>query len=136
MIGQRLKGFRYRQAVVGFGGEPTLWWMRFLKKGFYHCLIALGENRNWILIDPLLSQTDLIVIRDSDVERFLKLKGYKTLRVPIQKPKRRLIPMPYTCVETVKRFCGISSFFIWTPYQLYHFFCKNKKKILDIRKKV
>jgi len=136
MIGQRLNGFRYKQAIIGFGGEPTLWWMRFLKKGFYHCLIALGDNDNWILIDPLLSQTDLVIIHDSDVETFLRLKGYKTIRTSVQKPKRRLVPMPCTCVETVKRFCGISSFFIWTPYQLYCFFHKNKKKILDIGKEM
>ena len=130
MIGQKLNGFRYKHAIIGFGGEPTLWWMHFLKKGFYHCLIALGENREWILIDPLLSQTDLIVIQDSNIERFLNLKGYTTVHTLIKKPKRKLLPMPYTCVETVKRFCGISSFFIWTPYQLYRFFIKIRKKSL------
>lgn len=126
MFGQRLNGFRYTHAIIGFGGEATLWWMRFLKKNFYHCVIALGNGKDWILIDPLLNQTDLIVILDSDIETFLQLKGYKTIHTEVKNPPRHFIPMPYTCVETVKRFCGISDFKIWTPYQLYRFFSKKK----------
>ena len=34
MFGQRLNGFRYTHAIIGFGGEATLWWMHFLKKSF------------------------------------------------------------------------------------------------------
>lgn len=127
MFGQRLNGFRYSQAIIGFGGEPTLWWMHFLKKGFYHCVVALGNGKDWLLIDPLLSQTDLIVIQNFNIETFLQLNGYKTIHTTVQNPSRHFIIMPYTCVETVKRFCGISSFKIWTPYQLYRFFSKKNK---------
>lgn len=127
MFGQRLNGFRYTQAIIGFGGQPTLWWMYFLKKGFYHCVVALGDGKDWLLIDPLLSQTDLIVIQNFNIEIFLQLKGYTTIHTTVQTPSRRFMITPYTCVETVKRFCGISSFKIWTPYQLYRFFLKKNK---------
>ena len=34
MIEKKIQAVRYDKAIVGFGGEPTFWWMRFLKKGF------------------------------------------------------------------------------------------------------
>ncbi len=128
---EKCHGYRYEQAVIGFGGTPTLWWMRFLKKGFYHCVIAIGAERQWILIDPLLHYTDTIVIDDGDVEKFLHKQGYQTLRVFLEEPLRHFRLRPYTCVETAKRFLGLDAPNVWTPYQLYLFLTKNRKIILD-----
>lgn len=138
MIGEKLYGFRYREAIIGFGGTPTFWWMRFLKKGFYHCVVALGAGHQWILIDPLLHYTDAVVIENGNVERYLRKQGYQTLHVTIQEPAKRCLQlMPYTCVETAKRFIGLQNRWIWTPYQLYRKILSiNRKKILDIGKKV
>ena len=72
MIKEHLDGYRFERAVVGFGGTPTLWWMRFLKKGFYHCIVALGRQNEWLIIDPLLHFTDAIMIRNVDIKRFFK----------------------------------------------------------------
>ena len=127
MIGQHLNGYRYEKAVVGFGGEPTLWWMHFLKKGFYHCFVALGRENEWLIIDPLLHFTDAIMIKNVNIKLFFKNHGYRFVEVPINEPAyKRLRVMPYTCVETVKRFIGVEKSFIFTPYSL---FCYLNKKI-------
>lgn len=127
MIQQHLDGYRFEKAIVGFGGEPTLWWMHFLKKGFYHCLVALGRQNEWLIIDPLLHFTDAIVLKNVDIRFFFKKRGYQFIEVPINEPYyKQLRVMPYTCVETVKRFIGVEKACIFTPYGL---FCYLNKKI-------
>ena len=124
---KKINGYRYSQAIVAFGGRPTLWWMHFLKKGFYHCIIAMGNGKEWVIIDPLLHFTDLIIIKDGSVDSFFKSRGYRILNMTVSEPKKiRLRVMPYTCVETVKRFLGVENTFIFTPYSL---FCYLNKKI-------
>ena len=113
---------RYTEAVVGFGGEPTLWWMKFLKKGFYHCVVAVGSGNEWILIDPLIHCNDIVFLEISDVESFLNKNGYTTIRCKIEEPKKRSLSIvPYTCVETVKRFIGVKNCKIITPFQLFNY---------------
>ncbi len=115
-------GYRYPFAIVGFGGRRTKWWMRFLKKGFYHCVLVLGNGYEWIFIDPLAHYTDAIILRDIDVISFLKKNGYQVLTAQPEIPQdTRMRFRPYTCVETVLRFLGIKSPFILTPYQLFCF---------------
>lgn len=124
-----IKGFRYPFAIVGFGGEPRLWWMKFLKKGFYHCFVVLGNGFEWILIDPLAHFTDTIILKNVDVKGYLSSKGYKlvtaTPQIPAySKPKFAF----HTCVENVKRLLGIKNPYILTPYQLFCFLDKKKGK--------
>ena len=126
MIGVQLKGYRYQKAVVGFGGQPTLWWMRFLKKGFYHCIVALGNDEEWVVIDPLLHFTDMIMLKKTDVKKFFIKNNYRIVEVMLNEPKKiRLRVMPYTCVETAKRFLGVEKAWILTPYSLFRHL--NKK---------
>ena len=89
MIGVQLNGYRYQKAVVGFGGRQTLWWMRFLKKGFYHCIIALGNDDEWVVIDPLLHFTDMIVLKKTDVKKFFIKNNYRIVEVLLNEPKKR-----------------------------------------------
>ena len=127
MILEHINGYRYERAVVGFGGQPTLWWMHFLKKGFYHCVVALGRQNEWLIIDPLLHFTDVIMMPDVDIHAFFKKHGYRFLDVPLNEPYyKRLRVMPYTCVEVAKRFIGVEKSLIFTPYGL---FCYLNKKI-------
>lgn len=103
-----LKGYRYPYALVGFGGKPRFWWMKYLKKGFYHCFVALGNGREWILIDPLVHYTDTLILKNVNIHGFLKSQGYRIIQTTPEVPDNlRLHLMPYTCVETVKRFLGI-----------------------------
>ena len=119
-------GYRFPFAWVAFGGEPTHWWTYFLKRGFYHCFVILGNGREWCIIDPVLHYTDFIMIKTRHVEDLFYNKGYQLVRTTPRLPTSgRFRLRPYTCVETVKRFLGIESPFLWTPYQL---FCWLKSK--------
>ena len=69
------EGYRYPFAYVAFGGEKRRWWMNFLKKGYYHCALILGKGHEWILIDPLVHFTDIIVLKNVSVLSFFKEKG-------------------------------------------------------------
>lgn len=126
MIKSPYRGHRYPFGIVAFGGQPTFWWMHFLKKDFYHCLVVLGKDGKWVMIDPLCHYTDLIMIEQGDVLSFLHAQGYRTLLVPMHYPQTHGLQLtPYTCVETVKRFLGIDKPFILTPYQLYQYLKKR-----------
>lgn len=124
-----LKGYRYPIAFVGFGGLPRFWWMRFLKKGFYHCFIILGNGYRWILIDSLSHFTDAIILKNVNIPKSLEKLGYHIICCTTTEPARsKATLMPFTCVETVKRFLGIKNRFILTPYQLYRFLLSKKGK--------
>lgn len=117
-----LSGYRYPFAYVAFGGRQTRWWMCFLKKGFCHCALVLGDGREWVLIDPLVHFTDLIVLKNGSALRTLARQGYRMVRTTPAIPRLQGVRLrPLTCVETVKRFLGINQPFIWTPYQLFRF---------------
>jgi len=121
-------GERYPFAYVAFGGKPTRWWMHFLKKGFYHCALLLGNGRDWILIDPLVHFTDLIILKNADILNGLKNKGYRLIRTTPKIPDPTPVQFrPFTCVEVVKRFLGIYQPKIWTPYQLFKFLFLKKE---------
>ena len=121
-------GYRYPFAYVAFGGRRTRWWMRFLKRGFYHCFLLMGNGREWVLIDPLVHVTDMIVLKHVSVIRALRDKGYRLVRTtPRIPPVTRMRCRPLTCVEVVKRFLGINQPFIWTPYQLFNFLFLKKE---------
>ena len=122
------EGYRYPFAYVAFGGTRTRWWMRFLKKGFYHCLLIMGNGREWVLIDPLVHFTDLIILKKSNFLDTLKEKGYRVVRTtPTIPPVCATRIRPLTCVETIKRFLGIKDPGIWTPYQLFKFLFLKKE---------
>ena len=122
------EGYRYPYAYVAFGGRRTRWWMRFLKRGFYHCFLILGNGREWILIDPLVHFTDVIVLCRTPIGRVLRDKGYRIVRTtPVVPPVTHTQLRLLTCVEVVKRFLGINQPFIWTPYQLFKFLFLKKE---------
>lgn len=130
-------GYRPTTAYVAFGGNVTHWWTRFLKKGFYHCLLILGNGYDWYIIDPVMHFTDFIIVKTNCIEEIFHQKGYKTIKTEAVIPTHvKFFLRPYTCVETVKHFLGIQAPFIWTPYQLFCFLSQKRKKILDICKKM
>lgn len=129
MKNNALKGYRYPYALVGFGGRPRIWWMKYLKKGFSHCFVVLGNGFEWILVDPLAHYTDVIVLKNVNVKGYLKSNGYKIIQTTPGIPNNtKPFLMPYTCVETVKRFLGIKNRLILTPYQLFLFLNRKKGK--------
>lgn len=121
--------YRYPLAFVGFGGRRTKWWMRFLRPGFYHCVLVIGNGHEWVLIDPLAHYTDAVILKNIDVVRFLKDVGYRVIPAFPGVPCRTGVSLrPYTCVETAMRFLGIKNPFILTPYQLFCFLVRKLGK--------
>ena len=121
-------GYRPAFAYVAFGGEPSHWWTHFLKKGFYHCFLILGNGREWCVIDPIIHFTDLIMVKTLHIESFFKEKGYILVRTTPQVPtKGKFYLRPVTCVETVRRFLGIKERNLWTAYQLFCFLMQKKE---------
>ena len=117
-------------AYVVFGGGRTHWWTRFLKKGFYHCFVILGDGYKWIIIDPVMDFTDVVLVQDWCIVDFLKEKGYKFI---LTKPKhiygkRKNALRLFTCVEVAKSLLGITEHFIFTPYQLFKYIRREKEK--------
>ncbi len=110
-------------AIVVFRGQTDLWWLRWLRPGFRHCLIVLHDQRHWVLLDPLSSHTDIRVLSvapDFDVARWFTERGMITVTVPLPAPARRPAPWsPFTCVEAVKRVLGLHDPWVLTPWQLY-----------------
>ena len=121
-------GFKPSIAYVAFGGNRTHWWTRFLKKGFYHCLLIFGNGYEWYIIDPVMHFTDFIILKTNRIENLFQLKGYKIVRATPKIPTIIHFALrPCTCVEIVKRFLGIQMFSIWTPYQLFCFLSLKKE---------
>lgn len=130
---------RWQIGLVVFSGQVSRWWLRFLKKGFRHCFITLGNGQNWLTIDPMLHKIEVViqpVAGDFDLEKWYLEQGYQVLKTNLSAVQ--LTPAPlglFTCVEVVKRIIGIHNFRIITPYSLYKFLLKvkNEKIILDKR---
>lgn len=127
----KIEAYRPHTAVVFFGGNKTHWWTQFLKKGYYHCFIAMDIGcSKWVLIDPVMNYTDFIVVQNDDY--FIKNLADKGYTYIITKPKvilnkKKWHISPFTCVEVVKNFLGITKPFIFTPYQLYKYIKKEIK---------
>jgi hypothetical protein len=121
-------------AVVAFSGKAELWWLRALKPGFRHCLVALAQpGGGWVLLDPLAHATrvaHLPTLADP-VGWFL---AHGLLPVPVRPvpPAPRAAPWaPFTCVEAVKRALGVRARFVVTPWQLFRHLTRLEKKVLD-----
>ena len=126
-----IEAYRPHTTVVFFWGNKTHWWTRFLKKGYYHCFIVMdiGYDKR-VLIDQVMNYTDFIVVQnDKYFIKNLADKGY-TYAIMKQKfvwDRKKWHIRPFTCVEVVKNFLGISKPFIFTPYQLYKYIRKEFK---------
>jgi hypothetical protein len=112
------------RAVVVFAEQTALPWLRILKPGFRHCGAYLRLPQGWIGVDPLSHWLVLRAFpdwpRDADLAAHLRRDGQCALTVAVAEPARRLAPpLPFTCVETVKRLIGLQSWMIRTPWELY-----------------
>jgi hypothetical protein len=141
------------RAIVAFGGQTELAWLRVLRPGFRHCFVLveilahdLGRDKDrgekmqsgaWVLYNPLSNGTQIAVwpvIDEDTVRAWLSQHGYTV----VETTRRPMTPRvfgwrPYTCVEAVKRALGLHAPGVFTPWQLYCFIKKThkRKKILD-----
>ena len=122
-------------AVVVFGDQTDLRWLRFLKPGFRHCFVLLELDDGWVTVDSLAHWLHIAVIPPvpvSEVSEWYRNHGYCVVTTRHGQPARTPVPpSPFTCVEAVKRALGIHECAIWTPYQLWKRLNKNKNETYE-----
>lgn len=124
--GEKSPWFHFpERAVVIFKPDTEIWWLRWLRPGFRHCLVALEDARGWTILDPLSHQMQVHRLeypQGFDLAGFLRGRGILALDAPLRQAPPQVAPWaPFTCTEAVKRILGIHNRWIWTPYQLFLF---------------
>ncbi|MDD4556771.1 MAG: hypothetical protein PHE89_05560 [Alphaproteobacteria bacterium] len=111
---------------VVFIDETSLWWLRFLKKGFRHCylLFQIDEGMTWVEANPMSNRFFFCTYSFCEkVDYIAELKKQMNCEIILQKVENvglKIAPLSFfSCVEFVKRSLGIHSFWTITPYQLY-----------------
>jgi len=111
------------EAWVAFGEGRGLWWLKWLKPGFRHCFVVLGDAHRWVVIDPGSCFTDVAALdraQNPDLPARLCAMGLTLARAPIRRDLTRPAPWrPFTCVEAVKRILGLTAPAALTPWGLY-----------------
>ena len=112
-------------AYVVFTDETTVRWLRFLRPGFRHCFVMVGDGEKWVSIDPLLSRIQ-IMIHDApaiiDIIKYLRESDHVVVSVNLSLADCSLYqPALLHCVSVVKRIIGVRSYRVQTPWQLYKF---------------
>lgn len=112
-----------RRALVVFGGDVDLKWLRFLRPGYRHCFALLQSSDRWVLYNPLSNGTEVEVWpgdREESLRAWLVQNGYEVIDEVVRPLKPRVLPWaPYSCVEAVKRVLGLRAPRVFTPWQLY-----------------
>lgn len=102
--------------------------IRWLKKGWRHCFVAVETPGGWVAMDPLLHWTQLHWLplpegmTPGEIAAIYMRDGATAAAVvEVLEPARRwqMPPLPLTCVEAVKRVIGVTSRRVWTPWQLF-----------------
>jgi hypothetical protein len=114
---------RAQRVLIAYTDRTQFRSLRFLKRGFRHCLTLRQVGDWWILIDGLSNQVALSVMDVRGLAAYLRLLCRHGFRVQTAwtnpSPPKRYTLMPGTCVEIAKRVMGIVSWRIWTPHQLF-----------------
>lgn len=109
---------------VCFKDVPNKHWIQpLLKRGFSHCY-AFKESPGGqflIIAEPMRSHLDIDIVPNNKENVEKLTKGAKFVRVVVKYDltKDRGHFCRFNCVEVVKSLIGVSSFWTFTPYQLY-----------------
>ncbi len=110
-------------ALVVFRDQTEIAWLRGLRRGFRHCAVWVRAGDLWIVQESLSNRTILGVWtadREADLVAALHAAGHLVVRARVRPAPRRLAPpLPFSCVEAVKRVLGIHAWRVLTPWQLY-----------------
>lgn len=108
-------------AIVIFGSSQ-LPYLKVLREGYQHCMIAVQSGPAWQLIDPLSNAfyvTELGIAHPDEIISSFVDQGFDAVTTQRRAPIAAEMPLgPFTCVEVVKRVLGIRSRWIMTPWQL------------------
>ncbi|HEY9078425.1 hypothetical protein [Magnetovibrio sp.] len=132
-------GYCGRRALVVFGGDADLKWLRFLRPGYRHCFALLESGDRWVMYNPLSNGTEVDVWpgdQEEAIRAWLVSNGYEVMDQIIQPLRPQPYAWaPYSCVEAVKRVLGLRAPGVFTPWQLYRHLekTKNGKNSLTLR---
>jgi hypothetical protein len=125
-----------RAAIVLFADSTQLRWLRVLRAGFRHCLVAVCLGRAWVIVDPLSHKTALSLVEGysaEDLVGWYESQGFRAIVTTVREVPAKLAPLgPSTCVEAVKRILGIHARSVMTPRQLYDYLVAARDIDLDI----
>ncbi len=124
------QNFSPDKCYVVFVDNVSLWWRRFLKKGFRHCYVIFElDNGKCLEINPM-SNRMLVVVHGFNYLSYLKNEQKAIIIECVLQPlKPFAAPLSFlTCVGITKRILGFYSRKIITPYQLF-------KKLKSVGKK-
>lgn len=115
---------------VIFTDHGNVWWLKWLKPGFRHCLVAVEEEGNWAYIEAVLSGME-IKATTVNCLGVLAADGCTVVEArQFQKLYHKLAPIePISCVTVVKRILRLNHWFILTPHQLYKYLKKSVDSI-------
>lgn len=110
--------------LVVFVGQTECRFLRWLKRGFKHCFVALKTNDRWVICDSLKNKIEFSILAlpaDFCLSEFYRHQGYTVIAGcgSTQSKSSSIIPEILTCVAIVKRIIGIRSFWTITPWQLF-----------------
>lgn len=119
-------GDNMNNAIIIFSDNTDIKILKFLKKGFRHCLAVIEFNGTWIIYEPLCNKTKISVLNNTsedDIVSSFSMIGAKVIKTKIQENETNNgnFLVPTTCVSSIKRILGINKFSIITPWQLYNF---------------
>ena len=112
-----------------FTGSSDLKRLRWLRRGFRHCFVAVSTASGWVIYDPLSQQTDLGIVHGFSADELAGWylnSGMRVIETRVRAAPCRPAPLrPYTCVEAVKRVLGLHAPWVVTPWQLYWLLCRQ-----------
>ena len=110
--------------TICFGGRCEKHWVqKLLKIGYYHCYafkLSPG-GQFYIVVNPVRSHThiDLLPVNEDTFNELTNCTKFVKVICSINVNNDRGHFCRFNCVEMVKSLIGVSSFWTWTPYQLY-----------------
>jgi len=127
-----------RDIYIIYQNNTSLWWLKFLKKGFRHCYLLVHYKKDNVLI-KLDSLSNVMLV---DMKKDIKIYDYinylstnadiQIQKVRVGKLEEDVMPVSlFSCVSFVKRFLGVRSYSTLTPFQLYKLILDCKNIFLD-----
>jgi hypothetical protein len=117
------------KAYLIFEDSPR-WYMKLFKKDYRHVSVVIPIGEQYLYINVRHSDMSYIVLDAERIERMHdRAVGHVTIMQVDVNPKIKFRgPMLFTCVELVKRVLGVHNAWVFTPYQLYKYFVKQKRR--------
>lgn len=121
-------------AYVIFQDSPA-WYVWPFKKNFRHVSVVVKEEyaKHFVHINFRAVKTEVTIPSHEEMDRVWQrsrrlLSGdpsIKVIRVELEEEQGFNLPLPFNCVETVKRIIGVRKWWVVTPHQLYRYLIKH-----------